>query len=252
MLKTLFAWILLTGLGVQAWAQATLPATRPATQPVPSATVPIIQRGTMPRHEQFIQRARQGDIDLLFLGDSITDFWRQPQRGLPVWEKHFAPLKAANFGINADRTQHLLFRLQNGELEGFKAKCIVLLIGTNNIGTPEVPRNTVEDAIAGVKLVVNEIRTRQPQAKLLIMAIFPRGQSPDDGHMPGIRKANEAIAKLHDGKNIFFMDINDKLVGSNGVISQEIFYDYLHPSTKGYEIWAESIIGKVKELMAMP
>jgi lysophospholipase L1-like esterase len=217
--------------------------------PAPSTTQPVIQRGTNNRHEQFLEIAKKGDIDLLFLGDSITDFWHT--RGQEVWDKTFAPLKAANFGINADRTQNLLFRLQNGELEGFKAKCIVLMIGTNNIGTPDMPRNTVEDTIAGVKAVVNEIRTRQPQAKILLLAIFPRGQNPDDAHRPAIKQVNAELAKWDDGKNIFYMDIGDKFLQPDGSISNEIMVDYLHPSPKGYQIWADAIIGKVKELMAM-
>jgi lysophospholipase L1-like esterase len=254
--------ILVLSLNCISVAQTSAPTTtgrrggRGAGGPPPSATQPVIQRGTDNRHAQFLEVARKGDIDLLFLGDSITDFWRLAERngrpaGKAVWDQYFAPLKAANFGINADRTQHLLWRLQNGELEGFKAKCIVLLIGTNNIGTPEQPRNTVEDTIAGVKLVVNEIRQRQPQAKLLLLAIFPRGNNPDDGHRPGIKLVNDTISKLHDGKNIFFMDINDKFLQADGALSADNMPDYLHPSEKGYQIWADAIIGKVKELMEM-
>src|SRR5580765_6752274 len=140
------------------------PAAPAATQPVPSATEPAIKAEN--RHKEFLDVIAKGDIDLLFMGDSITDFWRRQDRGLDVWNKYFAPLKAANFGISGDRTQHVLWREQNGELEGFKAKCIVLMLGTNNLSTG---RNTNEETIAGMKLVVGEIRTRQPQAKLLLL-----------------------------------------------------------------------------------
>jgi lysophospholipase L1-like esterase len=228
----------------------TMPARGRGPQTAPSVIVPMIQARTEGRHAEFLEVAKKGDIDLLFLGDSITDFFRRPERGQEVWDKYFAPLKAANFGINADRTQNLLWRIQNGELEGFKAKCIVLMIGTNNIGTPQQPRNTIEDAILGVKLVVSEIRQRQPQARLLLLAIFPRGATADDPHRPGINQANAEIAKLDDGKNIFFMDINGKFLQPDGAMLPDVMVsDFLHPSKKGYEIWAEAIIDKVKQLM---
>jgi lysophospholipase L1-like esterase len=249
--RTIAAILLLVGAVNPAFAQTTLPATRPATQPVPSATIPVIQRGTDNRHAEFLEVARRGNIDLLFLGDSITDRWRRPNQGLEVWDKYFAPLKAANFGIGADRTQNVLWRIQNGELEGFQAKCIVLLIGTNNTGPPEAPRNTIEETIAGIKLVVNEIRTRQPQARLLLLGIFPRAQRPDHPQRLGNKVINAEISKLHDGRSIFFMDIGDRFLQSDGSMSQEVMPDYLHPGPKGYQIWADAIIDKVKELMSM-
>jgi lysophospholipase L1-like esterase len=214
---------------------------------VPSATQPVIQSGTTNRHNSFVALARQGDIDLLFLGDSITDNWRNNSTrmgGKPVWDKHFAPLKAANFGISADRTQNVLWRIQNGELEGFAAKCIVLMIGTNNIN-----RNTNEEVVEGVKAIVQEIRQRQPQARLLLLGIFPRAAQPADPYRASIKAVNAELAKLADGKNIVFLDIGDKFLTPTGELTADIMPDFLHPSPKGYEIWAEAILDKVKELM---
>jgi N-acetylglucosamine-6-sulfatase len=220
--------------------------------PAPSATMPVNSGLGRGMHPQFLERARAGEIDLLFIGDSITDFWDDapPNRGgKAVWEKYFVPLKAANFGINADRTQHVLWRMQNGELEGFKAKCIVLLIGTNNLSVPGNVRNTNEEALAGIRLIINEIRTRQPEAKLLLMGILPRGAAADDPYRANIKAVNAELAKMNDNQHMFFMDIGEKFLNEDGSLKTELMPDNLHPGEKGYEVWAEAIIGKVKELM---
>lgn len=220
--------------------------------PAPSATQPVIQRGTQPRHESFLAQVRQGNIDLLFLGDSITDFWRAdiPTRGgKAVWDKTFAPLNAANFGINADRVQNLLWRIQNGELDGIKPRLIVMMIGTNNLA-PDGSRNTVDQMLEGYKLIVDEIRQRQPDARLLLLAIFPRGAEADNPYRPLIKQANEQIEKLADNQHIFFLNINEKFLAPDGTLSVDIMPDLLHPSEKGYQIWADAILEKVKQLMA--
>src|SRR5262245_40480610 len=131
--------------------------------------------GWMKRHEGFVEEAKKGGIDVLFLGDSITDAWRnfnaQNMRGgKRVWEKHFAPLKAANFGIGGDQTQHVLWRLQNGELEGIQPKVVVLMIGTNNVG-----RDSAEQIAEGITAIVREIHKRSPSTKVLLLGVFPRG-----------------------------------------------------------------------------
>jgi len=131
----------------------------------------------MQRHESFVARAAEGDINVLFLGDSITDFWRRSDVGAPVWEREFAPLGAANFGISADRTQHVLWRLDHGEAEGFQPKVVVLLIGTNNTGlerNSDRPRNSTDEVIEGVTAVVHKVRGKFPEARILFHAIFPR------------------------------------------------------------------------------
>jgi lysophospholipase L1-like esterase len=203
----------------------------------------MIQRGTDNRHASFVEIAKKGDIDVLFLGDSITDFWRTT--GKAVWEKYYGNLKAANFGISADRTQHVLWRLQNGEGQGFKPKVVVLMIGTNNTGMERganpVPRNTVPETIEGVYAVVAELRKDFPDAKILLLAIFPRFDSPINN--PQIAEINQALVKLNDLKHVFYLDIGDKFLNDDksgfkpGVFNN----DKLHPAAPGYEIWAESI-----------
>ena len=240
------------------WAQqpATAPApaapvqTPPAATAAPARAPQPITPATEPRprddarHQSFLQVAKAGDIDLLFVGDSITDWWRQPQRGLPEWEKSFAPLKAANFGIAGDTTQGVLWRMQNGELEGFKAKLIVLMLGTNNIN-----RNPNAEIAEGDKLIVQEFRKRQPQAKVLILGVFPRGADPANPFRPAIKEINGHLAQLADGKDVFYMDIGDKFLDPDGTLSTEIMPDGLHPNLKGYGIWAAAIKDKVAELM---
>jgi lysophospholipase L1-like esterase len=244
----LVSFIFALCIPIAGFAQSTRPAT---TGPAPSATQPAIRPTELNRHEDFLATARKGDIDLLFLGDSITDFWRRPDRGLSVWQKYFEPLHAANFGISGDRTQNVLWRVQNGELEGFKAKCIVLMLGTNNLSAGFSVRNSNAQTIAGLKQVVNEVRQRQPQARLLLLGIFERGVSASDPYRADLKIVNTELAKWADDRNIFYLDIGDKFLLPDGSLNMDLMHDPVHPNTAGYEVWAQAIIGKVKELMAM-
>ena len=215
-----------------------------AIQPAPQPG-----QGWMQRHESFLEIAKQGGVDVLFLGDSITDFWRN--RGKAVWDTNFASLKAANFGISADRTQHVLWRMQHGELDGLKPKAVVLMIGTNNTGKErngDQMRNTTPEAIEGVTAVVKGLRAKLPETKILLLAIFPRGQK-GDSIRDQIKEVNTAIAKLDDGKFVRFLDINQKFLEPDGTLSTEIMPDLLHPSEKGYQIWAAAIKEPLAELM---
>jgi lysophospholipase L1-like esterase len=219
-------------------------AANTAIEPVPRPG------GPAKMHEDFVALAKQGGIDLLFLGDSITDFWRT--RGKEVWDKNYAPLHAANFGISADRTQHVLWRLDHGEVDGINPKVVVLLLGTNNTGveTNGSPRNTTQEAIEGVTKVVQTLRAKLPQSKILLLAIFPRGdpKGPPAGSTQ-IKDVNAAMAKLADGKFIRFLDIGHIFLGADGKVSPELMPDLLHPSPKGYELWADAIRQPLAEMM---
>jgi lysophospholipase L1-like esterase len=217
------------------------PGRGPAGPPTP-ATVPFENPRNATRHQGFLDVAKAGNIDLLFVGDSITDGWRN--RGLEVWNKHFAPLKAANFGIGGDTTQGVLWRMQNGELEGFKARLIVLMLGTNNLN-----RNPHADIVEGDRLIVEEFKKRQPQAKVLILGIFPRSADPAHANRAAIKEVNGMLAKLADNRQVFYMDIGDKFLAADGTLTTEIMPDGLHPSLAGYQIWADAISERVKTLM---
>jgi N-acetylglucosamine-6-sulfatase len=212
-----------------------LPALGPATEPRPRDDA---------RHQSFLEVARAGNIDLLFVGDSITDWWRQEQRGLPVWNEHFAPLKAANFGIAGDTTQGVLWRMQNGELDGFKAKLIVLMLGTNNIN-----RNANDDIAEGDRAIVNEFLKRQPQAKVLLLGVFPRGAAADNPFRASIKAINAKLATIADNKRVFYMDIGDRFLAPDGTLPTDVMPDGLHPNAAGYRIWADAIRARVRELM---
>ncbi|HEY6167577.1 MAG TPA: platelet-activating factor acetylhydrolase IB subunit [Verrucomicrobiae bacterium] len=200
------------------------------------------------RHDGFVAEAKKGGIDVLFLGDSITDGWRS--KGKAVWDKNFAPLKAANFGISGDRTQHVLWRLRNGESEGYRPKAIVLMIGTNNTGKERdgTPRNTTPEIVEGVAAVVKELRYRFPHAKILFLAIFPRGEKDSDARKQ-VAEVNQSLAKLNDGKQVVYLDIGGKFLDADGNLPKDIMPDLLHPNEKGYEIWAEAIKEPLNKLL---
>jgi lysophospholipase L1-like esterase len=191
------------------------------------------------------QRVKENpDAQLLFIGDSITQGW-EGNGGKNLWQKYYGARKAINLGIGGDRTQHVLWRLQNGNLEGFKPKAAVVMIGTNNSNKED---NTPGEIVEGVAAIVKELREKQPQMKVLLLAIFPRGQtySPQRGKLTQV---NQVLQKLDDGKNVFFLDFGHRFLEMDGSLTKEIMPDYLHLSQKGYEIWAEAIEGKVANLL---
>lgn len=223
----------------------------------PLALSPAPHPGKEALHESFNEISRQGGVDLVFLGDSITQGWGG--RGKAAWEKYWAPLKAANFGIGGDRTEHILWRLENGNYDGLRPKLTVLMIGTNNTGhegreMPEhggaVYSSTAEETAEGVKAIVEKLQEKQPQMKILLLAIFPRGETPQDEKRQKNEKINQTIAKLADDQKVYFMDINDQFLTEDGTLSKDIMPDLLHPNAEGYEIWSKAIEGKVKELLA--
>lgn len=193
------------------------------------------------RHELINKRARQGDIDLIFLGDSITQGWNDNA----VWRKYYGKRKAANMGIGGDRTQHVLWRLDHGNVDGLSPKLVVLMIGTNNSNGTD---NTAEEIADGVKAIVHRLREKLPQTKILLLAIFPRGQKPNPQREKNA-EASRLSSKLADGKMIYYMDIGKKFLEPDGTIRKEIMPDYLHPTLDGYRIWAAAIEDQVSKLL---
>jgi lysophospholipase L1-like esterase len=216
---------------------------QPGAQPTPKTG------GWLRRHEAFVEEAKKGGFEVLFQGDSITDAWRNGA-AKKIWDATFAPLKAANFGISGDRTQHVLWRLQNGEFEGLTLpKVVVLMIGTNNIGQNENPEQAAS-AIAGIRAIVKEIHTKSEKTKILLLGVFPRAEKPDHPFRGVIREINAAAAKLDDdGKTVKFLDIGEKFLQPDGTLTKEIAPDFLHLSGKGYQIWADAIKEPLAELL---
>lgn len=216
----------------------------PATTPSPRLNKEMQPDANwMKRHEGFVEIAKKGDVDVLFLGDSITDAWRG-KAAQPTWEKFFMPHKPANFGIGGDRTQHVLWRIQNGELDGIKPKVVVLMIGTNNTGD-----DSAEQIADGVTAIVKTIRQRSPSTKVMLLAVFPRGEQPDNPGRVKIAQINKTISKLDDGKSVRYLDIGGKFLQPDGTLSKDIMPDFLHLSAKGYEIWGEAINPLLNEML---
>jgi len=219
------------------------------------AIAPAPREGTWKtRHESFNERVKQGNVDLIFIGDSITAGWENA--GKKVWDEFYGKRNAVNLGIGGDRTQHVLWRLDHGNIDGINPKLAVLMIGTNN-SSP----NTSEQIAEGVKLIVEKLRAKLPNTKVLVLGIFPRGQNlnadkskteeglTDDKNRKVNEGANAIIQKLADNKNVFYMDIGPKFLEPDGTLSRDTMPDLLHLNEKSYRIWAESIEPKVKELM---
>ena len=238
---------------VQAQTPAPAKPAAPAVQLPPQAPDVAAQKfgpdgkvnaGFAAAHERFVKIAQEGKAQLVFLGDSITAGWGSKK---DIWDKAFGQYSPANFGIGGDRTQHVLWRIQNGELDGIKPKAAVLMIGTNNSGS-----DSAEGIAKGVTVIVETIRAKQPQAKILLLAIFPRGDRPT-GKLGAanekLKQVNAIIAKLDDGKNIHFLDIGSKFPQPEGALTKEVMPDFLHLSPAGYQIWADAISPKLAELM---
>jgi lysophospholipase L1-like esterase len=208
------------------------------------AVVPFLAPAFRAKHAANVEVAKRGDIDVLFMGDSITDWWRQagkegvanpPMAGKVVFDKYFGALKLANFGIAGDTTQGVLYRLRDGEGQGFSPKAIMLMIGTNNGGNC-----SAAEIAEGVGAIVLELRQDFPAAKILLLGIFPRA-NPGDAVRKTVLDVNPLIAKLHDGQHVFYLDIGDKFLNAEGVLTPDIMADKLHPTEKGYGIWAEAV-----------
>jgi lysophospholipase L1-like esterase len=220
-----------------------------ATKPAPR------DKGWEKRHETFVGIAKRGNVDLLFLGDSITDAWGGEGHGMggghKIFTSKFVPMKAANFGIGGDRTQHVIWRLQNGELDGIKPKVVQLMIGTNNSNGSD---NTAEEIADGVKGIIDEIKKKSPSTKVLLLAVFPRNTGKDDAakkiQKDKIDKVNSIISKLDDGgKSVKFLDIGSKFKDASGALPKELMPDQLHLSEKGYEIWANAVEGVLTSML---
>jgi lysophospholipase L1-like esterase len=215
---------------------------QPARRNVAATYTQTVQRQG-PRHLGFVDIARQGNIDLLLLGDSITDWWVQGDANKAMFDKYFGTVKTANFAIAGDTTQGVLWGLKNGEGQGFQPKAVMLMIGTNN------GSNTAAEVAEGIGAIVLELRQDFPHAKILLLGIFPRSV-PGDPVRDKIAEVNRIVARLDDQKQVFFMDIGAKFLDEQGFFLAESFRpDNLHPQARGYDIWGEAVRPKLAELL---
>ena len=234
-MKSIRSWRFVAALSISA-AMLVAVAAAKDVQPNPATTpAPRNDAGWQQRHASMNARVKQGDVDLIFIGDSITHGWEGG--GQDVWQQFYGGRNAVNLGIGGDQTCHVLWRLDHGNIDGIAPKLAVVMIGTNNAGSGQ----SAKQIVAGVKATLDKLRTKLPQTKILLLAIFPRGADNSD-HLRQINaKANEMIAKLADCKKVCYLDIGPKFLCGDGKLSKEIMPDLLHPNAKGYQIWAEAI-----------
>lgn len=223
-----------------------------ADRPVPRADM-----NSRIAHEQLLVKAKQGRIDVYFEGDSITRRWGAtdyPQL-LENWKKNFFGWNAADFGWGADRIENILWRLENGELDGVHPKVIVLLAGTNNVGNEVPPAgadSVVEDVTKGLRAVVRVMQSKAPDAIIILMGIFPRNDNLDV--IPEIARINANLAQIADGRRIKYLNINDRLADADGRLREGMMNanDKLHPTVQGYQLWADALTPLLTELLGPP
>jgi lysophospholipase L1-like esterase len=219
---------------------------------------PRADRNSMTAHEELVKKAKTGRIDIYFEGDSITRRWgtsdEQYKHFLANWRENFFGWNAGNFGWGGDKTQNILWRLDKGELDNVKPKVIVLLAGTNNVGSSSAqghddPR--VDDITRGIKAILDVLRRKAPSATIILMGIFPRNDNMSV--MPIINEINQRIAKFADGKRIRYLNINDKLADKNDKLFEGMTNkDGLHLDVKGYQVWADALKPIFTELLGPP
>lgn len=237
-----FACLMLTlVLAMPAWAQdAATKEPIEALKPVPR------EGGWLKRHEEKLKAIKDADkVDVVFIGDSITHGWEGA--GKKTWDENFASLHPLNLGYGGDRTEHVLWRFENGELDGYNPKVAVIMIGTNNTGHR---MEKSEDTAAGVKAIVEKLHEKHPETKVLLLAIFPRGATTDDPKRKLNDGANAIIEKqMKDKDYVTFLNINNIFLTEDGTLPKEIMPDLLHPKEKGYQLWADTVTPKIKELL---
>ena len=238
-------------------AQGSAPAGRgrgPAQAPVPAWEAQArTDQNSQIAHQQLLAKRTQGKIDVYFAGDSIVRRWGATDypQFLENWKQNFWGWHAADFGWGADRTQNILWRLQNGELDGVHPKVIVLQAGTNNVGNQPGDDAKVDEISRGLKAIVDVMREKAPNATIIVTGIFPRGENVEVFRT--ISRINASVAKIADGKKIRYLDINDKLADANGVLVEGVMNaDRLHPALKGYQMWADALKPIFTELLGPP
>lgn len=206
----------------------------------------------LPRHRQKLEDAKRMVAEgrspqLVFVGDSITQGWEK--EGAAVWQQHYAGYNALGLGFGGDRTENVLWRLQNGAVDGLDPKVAVLMIGTNNAG---LRGDFAEVTLAGIRRDVEELKQRLPRTRILVLAIFPREANADGALRRLNEEVNARLPALADGRRVFFLDLNQAFLAPGGALSKDIMPDLLHPNAAGYAIWARAMQPELERLMALP
>ena len=218
--------------------------------PPNTAIVPVQQDASwavqwwMPRHQEKLELAKTADVDLLMIGDSITHGWETG--GNEVWQKYYADRNAFNLGFSGDRTEHVIWRLQNGAVDGMNPELAVIMIGTNNTGHS---MDEAEHTADGIGHIVAELRERLPEMKILLLGIFPRHDSPYNDMRLRNNEINALIETMADGKTIHYLDVSQAFLEEDGTLLPGVMPDQLHPNAEGYALWAEAMEPTIAKLM---
>jgi lysophospholipase L1-like esterase len=235
-------------------ACAPVPASEPEELPDDARPTARTDENSRIAHEQLLEKARAGGIDLYFEGDSILRRWGATDYPelLSNWNANFFGWNAADFAWGADRTQHILWRLDNGELDGVHPKVIVLLAGTNNVGNraPDDVPARVADITRGIEAILERFEDKAPDATVILMGIFPRNDNI--AVMPVIDGINDNLSQLADGDRIRYLNINGRLADEDGRLFEGMMADGLHPSLAGYQVWADALVPLLTELLGEP
>ena len=206
------------------------------------------------RHESVLEQIKKGSPEVIFIGDSITHFW--DSKGRAIWEQYYGEYNPVNMGFSGDRTEHVLWRLDHGEIDGISPRLAVLMIGTNNASRDQY---SAEEIAEGIEAIVCDLREKLPRTKILLLAIFPRGsdEQREDKTQDATYnllwakndKASRLASKIADDKMIYYLDINKAFLNDEGVLTRQIMPDLLHPDEKGYAIWAEAMEPTMEKLL---
>ena len=233
----------LSAAGVSFGAMGAIRATTPTQWPGGARS------WQMKRHAEKLAQVAKGGAKIVFIGDSITHFWET--NGRNELAKHFsgdfAPL---NLGTSADRTEHVLWRLDHGELDGFEAKIVFIMIGTNNAGHFPFSAEPPVDAVLGIRAILDRVAKKQPKAQIVLIPIFPRGADANDPVRLRNDVVNREIRRFVDGRRILWLDFSDSFVDAEGRLNRRLFPDLLHPSGAGYDIWARAMNSYVAAAMS--
>src|SRR6056297_926324 len=198
----------------------------------------------MPRHEQKLAEEGRESAEILLIGDSITHGWENT--GKEVWEQYFGEYGTYNIGFGGDRTENVLWRFEHGEIDGIHPEVAVLMIGTNNTGHRQ---DAPECTARSIGLIVEQLSQKLPDTEILLLAIFPRGETPENELRQLNNEINQRIESFADGETIHFMNINSTFLDENGHLPEEIMPDHLHPNEQGYKLWAEAMLPKMRQLL---
>lgn len=220
----------------------------PAALTPQAQTSEYVDEWWMLRHQAILDEVerRKNSIDLLLIGDSITQGWEEEENST-LWQAYFEPRNALNLGYSGDRTEQVLWRIQNGEIDGLSPKVTTLLIGTNNTGHRQDP---ARETASGIEAIIEELRTRLPETTIVLHAILPCGESPADPLRRLNAEINDIITAYANTDSVRLFDIGQEFVDDDGQLDLSLMPDLLHLSPAGYRIWAESLIPLVDELLA--